>query len=238
MWKSVSTSRYGHTSSQRSDPHSAGRRSGGICFSEHLRLCGGGRGLAGCVLADRLSADGASQVAVIEAGGSDRNPAVLTPKGFAFLLTNPRFVWDYDIEPFGPDQQAEHWVRGKILGGRARSTAWSTTAVSRQTTTTSWRAAIRAGVGRDPADLPGVQGPRTGRFGYPRQRRTAGISINETGEEVSEALLIRLQPLGSSGRRRQRRRRRACRLHAGDHPPRATGQCSKLSCVRPADDPT
>lgn len=156
-----------------------------------------GAGSAGCVLADRLSADGASQVAVIEAGGSDRNPAVLTPKGFAFLLTNPRFVWDYDIEPFGPDQQAEHWVRGKILGGSSSINGM----------------VYNRGVAADYDDIVARGNPGWGwseilpifrafedhALGGSDTRGSGGplgISINETGEEVSEALLDSTAALG------------------------------------------
>lgn len=76
-----------------------------------------GAGSAGCVLADRLSADPDNRVLLVEAGGSDRSPLVSMPKGFAFLMKNPRYVWEYDVEPFGPQRQREHWVRGKLLGG-------------------------------------------------------------------------------------------------------------------------
>ena len=48
-----------------------------------------GAGSAGCVLANRLSADGAS-VAVIEAGGRDRHPYIHIPAGYARILDHPR----------------------------------------------------------------------------------------------------------------------------------------------------
>lgn len=48
-----------------------------------------GAGSAGCVLANRLSANGAT-VAVIEAGGKDRHPYIHIPAGYARILGHPR----------------------------------------------------------------------------------------------------------------------------------------------------
>lgn len=76
-----------------------------------------GAGSAGCVLAHRLSADPAISVLVVEAGDTDDNPMITMPRGFGELLADPRFVWHLPTRPFGPDQQVEHWVRGKTLGG-------------------------------------------------------------------------------------------------------------------------
>jgi choline dehydrogenase len=73
-----------------------------------------GAGSAGCVLADRLSADQRTQVAVLEAGGSDRNLTLHVPKALAFT---DKFQWKYETEPFGPFGQVEPWSRGKVLGG-------------------------------------------------------------------------------------------------------------------------
>ncbi len=78
-----------------------------------------GAGSAGCVLAERLSADARHRVLIIEAGGEDRSPLISMPKGMARLVLDPTYAWHYPVEqPRVPDGPAsEVWVRGKTLGG-------------------------------------------------------------------------------------------------------------------------
>ena len=77
-----------------------------------------GAGSAGCVLANRLSADPAIRVLLLEAGGSDLHPYVRAPAGFIKTFQNPRFNWCYTTEPVaGADSRPIYFPRGKLLGG-------------------------------------------------------------------------------------------------------------------------
>lgn len=76
-----------------------------------------GAGSAGCVLANRLSADPRVSVLLVEAGGVDRHPLLRIPKGSGMLFENEKYTWHYATTPFGPDQHSEQWMRGKVLGG-------------------------------------------------------------------------------------------------------------------------
>lgn len=81
-----------------------------------------GAGTAGCVMADRLSAGGAS-VTVVEAGGGNRHPHVGIPAAFAKLFRTRR-DWAYNTEPQAElDGRRIFWPRGRMVGGSSSMNA-------------------------------------------------------------------------------------------------------------------
>jgi len=77
-----------------------------------------GAGSAGCVLANRLTADGKSTVLLLEAGGKDTNPMIHIPIGYATTLKDPKINWLYETEVDPTSGNRPHiWPRGKVLGG-------------------------------------------------------------------------------------------------------------------------
>ena len=77
-----------------------------------------GAGSAGCVLADRLSADGKARVLLIEYGGSDRSIFIQMPAALAYPMHSKRWNWGYESEP-EPHLNGRrlNCPRGKGLGG-------------------------------------------------------------------------------------------------------------------------
>jgi len=77
-----------------------------------------GAGSAGCVLANRLSADPQRRVLLIEAGPRDWHPFIHMPAGIARLVNNRHLNWSYDTEPEPAlGNRRLWWPRGKVLGG-------------------------------------------------------------------------------------------------------------------------
>lgn len=77
-----------------------------------------GAGSAGCVLANRLSANGKDQVLLLEAGGSDRSPLIQVPLGYGLTFADPKYNWGYTTQPDPAlNGRTSYWPRGKVLGG-------------------------------------------------------------------------------------------------------------------------
>ena len=77
-----------------------------------------GAGTAGCLLANRLSADPSQRVLLLEAGGRDNYHWIHIPVGYLYLMGNPRADWGYATaaEP-GLNGRSLGYPRGKVLGG-------------------------------------------------------------------------------------------------------------------------
>jgi choline dehydrogenase len=77
-----------------------------------------GAGTAGCVLANRLSADPDVSVLLLEAGGKDDWIWIHIPVGYLYCIGNPRTDWCYRTEPDpGLNGRSILYARGKVLGG-------------------------------------------------------------------------------------------------------------------------
>ena len=77
-----------------------------------------GAGSAGCLLANRLSADPSARVLVLEAGGSDNWIWFHVPVGYLFAIGNPRADWMFRTEAEeGLNGRSLNYPRGKVIGG-------------------------------------------------------------------------------------------------------------------------
>jgi len=83
-----------------------------------------GAGSAGCVLANRLSADRSFKVLLIEAGGWDRDPLIHIPLGWGMIFKERRHDWGYFCEPEDAVAgRAVECARGRVIGGSSSTNA-------------------------------------------------------------------------------------------------------------------
>ncbi|WP_076407668.1 choline dehydrogenase [Shewanella sp. UCD-KL12] len=77
-----------------------------------------GAGSAGCVLANRLSADANNRVLLLETGGSDKSIFIQMPTALSIPMNTPKYAWQFETqaEPY-LDNRRMHCPRGKVLGG-------------------------------------------------------------------------------------------------------------------------
>jgi choline dehydrogenase len=77
-----------------------------------------GAGTAGCIVANRLSADPNKRVLILEAGGNDNWIWFHIPVGYLFAIGNPRSDWMFRTEPeAGLNGRSLAYPRGKVIGG-------------------------------------------------------------------------------------------------------------------------
>ena len=85
-----------------------------------------GAGSAGCVLANRLSADPLKRVCLLEAGPRDTNPLIHMPLGIALLSNSKKLNWAFQTAPQQHlNERSLFWPRGKTLGGSKHLSATS-----------------------------------------------------------------------------------------------------------------
>ena len=83
-----------------------------------------GGGTAGCLLANRLSADASKRVLLIEAGKKDDYHWIHIPVGYLYCIGNPRTDWLYETQPDpGLNGRRLRYPRGKTLGGGSSTAA-------------------------------------------------------------------------------------------------------------------
>lgn len=137
-----------------------------------------GAGAAGCVLANRLSADPDVRVLLVEDGGRGRHPLLAVPRAFFFTLRSSRWTRTY------PAGASEAWLRGRGLGG---------------STLVNGMMFVR-GSDADFDALEAAGNPGWGSAAFARAYREIegplGVSVPTDGDEVTAAVLAAAQSLG------------------------------------------
>ena len=143
-----------------------------------------GAGSAGCVLADRLSADGRTRVLLLEAGGDDRRFFVQMPLGYGKTFYDKTVNWMYQAEPDpGLNGQRDYYPRGKVLGGSSSINAMVYIRGHRQDYE-DWKAAGNIGWGWDDV-LPAYKKIEDYAEGDPAFRGRGGpLTLTDLGRQA------------------------------------------------------
>ena len=154
-----------------------------------------GAGTAGCIIANRLSADPNNRVLILEAGGNDNWIWFHIPVGYLFAIGNPRSDWMFKTEPEpGLNGRALAYPRGKVIGGSSAINAMISMR-GQAADYDHWRQLGLTGWGYDDV-LPAVQAARGS---FPRRER-ASRRRRRLADRGAAAVL------GHSRRGRRRRR--------------------------------
>ncbi|MEW9804646.1 GMC family oxidoreductase [Mesorhizobium sp. ZMM04-5] len=158
-----------------------------------------GSGSAGSVVAERLSASGRFSVLVLEAGGSDRRFYVQMPLGYGKTFFDPAVNWNYRAEPDpGLSGNADHWPRGKILGGSSSINAMVWIRGQREDFD-AWAAAGNPGWGYDDL-LPVFKAIEDNEAGADAWRGAGGpVHITDTRDRVHPLTQRYLAAAGQAG---------------------------------------
>jgi choline dehydrogenase-like flavoprotein len=150
-----------------------------------------GAGSAGCVLANRLTADGRSTVRLLEAGGSDRTPFVQLPVGAVATLPRKFHNWAYQTVPQpGLNGRRGYQPRGKVLGGSSSINAMIY-ARGHRSDYDRWAAAGNRGWSWEEVLPYFLRAEDNQVFGAPHHGRGGPLTVSalRTGNPVAEAFV-------------------------------------------------
>ncbi len=199
-----------------------------------------GAGTAGCVLANRLSAD-PDVTPVAEAGGKDDSDRIDIPVGYLYCIGNPRKIYRRDrTEPDpGLNGRSNLYARGKVLGGPARRSTRCCISAASGVTTTNGRASPATARGRGRACYRSSSARRTTTVARATCTRPAANGALER-QRLSWTCSILPRGDGAGGHSEggglQRRRQRGRRVLRGEPAPGVRWSAAKgfQTCDEPS----